>query len=179
MGKHGFVPIGKSKHGVPPPLPGKAAQAKICFGKVGLSHSHKLPRSCPRSFEKSSGSMGWRGYADLLARKPRAAENARFSGQMPELWQEHARGLEGRGRKPALLVLGEMAAGGNGAMAGKAPGEARLHGRAGAGSILARYCIAAKKQPGPKPLQLPGGGPVVGYKPGLAAYGFLSKGGGK
>jgi len=177
--KYGFVSIDSSKHGVSPTLSGKIVQAKAYYDKAGLCHGHRLLGSHTRSCTKGSGSMDWRDYIEAIAHKPRAAENARFSSQLPELWQGHIKALDAKGKKSALLVPREIAADGSEAIADRVLGDAVRHGDVGASSILACYCIAANKQPGPKQLELPGHVPVLGYSPGLGVYGLLANGGGK
>jgi len=86
--KHGFVGIDSCKCGVSPSLSGKIAQAKIYYGKIEPCHAHKLLRGYTRSYSKGSESMDWRGYLGAIAHKPRAAEDARFFGQLPDAYQE-------------------------------------------------------------------------------------------
>ena len=176
VNKYGFVTVDTVKYGLSPEMNGKIVQAKIFADKIEVSYDHCLLKTFARSYVKHSEVYDWRVYLPQLAKKPGAVPHTRFFNQMPKLWQEHLRSVEGHERKSALTVLMEIVRDGNEPLCEEALELARENGRTDADSIRQCYYIISRMENHPQPLTLTAATPTLNYSPDLAVYDSLTGG---
>lgn len=176
VNKYGFATINTNKYGLPPALSGEIVQAKIFFDRVEFYHDHQPVGRYHRSYGTNAEILDWTQYVGTLCKKPGAIEHTRFFRQMPQLWQQHLAQTQGRERKSALQLLGEIVSDGNAALCVDALTLASENGRTDADSIRQCYYMIAKKEYRPEPLKMLASTPSLNYKPNLSAYDGLMGG---
>ena len=124
------------------------------------------------SYEKGKTYYDWRQYAPTLYRKPRAVEHARFFTQMPKLWQEHLICVQGKEKKDALELLGEIVLDGNDSLCDEALEMAYAAGRTDADSLRQCYYMISRKEYHPEPLKV-NSSVMFSYDPDISAYDSL------
>lgn len=175
--KTGFVQIDGQHYGISPALYGKSVQAKIYFDRIAFYHEHELLTTYTRSYESPGKEMmDWTQYLPTMLRKPGAVEHTRFFNQMPRLWQEHLKSIQGKERKSALSLLLEIVEEGNQSLCEDALELASEHGRTDSDSIRQCYYTISRREHHPPPLQLHSQPPVLDYRPDLSAYDSLTGG---
>jgi hypothetical protein len=173
VNKYGFITISKVKYGLPPDMWGKIVQAKIYFDEVKVFYDRSLIKTFRRSYKENEEVYDWRDYLGALTRKPGAVPHTRFFGQMPKLWQEYLKSANSRERKSALTLLAEIVKDGNEGLCDDALQLAGENGRTDADSIRQCYCLIAKTENYPPPLELTSNPPPLNYQPDLAVYDAL------
>jgi len=174
--KTGFVKIDANRYGVSPELAGQKVQAKLWFDKIELFHDRQRLKTFRRNYGKNQECLDWRDYVPLLTKKPNAATETKFFGQMPVLWQRHLEATQGAERKSALLLLSEIVAENNDALCDEVLRLASQQGRADTESIRQCYYFISRAEFHPQPLQLTQAPEMLDYRPDLSAYDVLSLG---
>jgi len=174
--KTGFVKIDANRYGVSPELAGQKVQAKLWFDKIELFHDRQRLKTFRRNYGKNQECLDWRDYVPLLTKKPNAATETKFFGQMPVLWQRHLEATQGAERKSALLLLSEIVAEDNDALCDEVLRLASQQGRADTESIRQCYYFISRAEFHPQPLQLTQAPEMLDYRPDLSAYDALSLG---
>ena len=172
VGKTGLVTIDTNRYSVSPELYGKTVQAKICYDRIDFCYDHNEIASFERSYEKGKTYYDWRQYAPILYRKPRAVEHARFFTQMPKLWQEHLICVQGKEKKDALELLGEIVLDGNDDLCDEALEMAYAAGRTDTDSLRQCYYMISRKEYHPEPLKV-NSSVMFSYDPDISAYDSL------
>jgi transposase len=177
VGKTGFVTIDTNRYGVSPELAGRIVQAKLWFDRIEVFHDHQRLKTFRRNYGRNQECLDWRDYLPALTKKPNAATETKFFGQMPALWQRHLKAVQGAQRKSALLLLSEIVRDGNDDLCDEALRLASQQGLADTESIRQCYYFISRPEFHPQPLQLvqktPG---LADYRPDLSAYDALSLG---
>ncbi len=176
VNKTGFLLIDTTRYGLSPEMSGKVVQAKIYFDKIEVFYDHCLLKTFRRSYEKNGEESDWRDYLPSLVKKPGATEHTSFFGQMPKLWQEYLKNINGRERKSALLLLSEIVKDGNEALCDDALELAGEYGTLDADSIRQCYMLISKPENYPQPLKLATEPPLTNYRPDLTVYDGLTGG---
>jgi transposase len=176
VSKTGFVTIDTNRYSVSPELAGRIVQAKLWFDKIELFHDHQRIKTFRRVYGKNEECLDWRDYLPLLSKKPNAATETKFFGQMPALWQRHLQATQGSERKSALLLLSEIVKEGNDALCEEALHMASQQGRADTESIRQCYYFISRPEFHPQPLQLAQTSGIADYRPDLSAYNALGMG---
>lgn len=96
-------------------------------------------------------------------------EHARFFSQMPKLWQEHLVSIQGREKKSALELLGEIVLDGNASLCDEALEMAYAAGRTDTDSLRQCYYMISKKEYHPAPLNIDDALAFT-YNPDISAY---------
>jgi len=174
VNKYGFITVDTNKYGISPELEGKTVQAKIYYNRIEIYCERSLLKTYARSYGRNDEVMDWKQYLPVMVRKPGAATNVRFFGQLPKLWREHLMGIRGKERKGALALLHEMVRDGNDELCDRALSFAYDCGRTDADSIKQCYYMIAKKGRIPAPLVLQAAAPSFSYRPNLAVYDALA-----
>ena len=174
--KSGFIKVGRSAYGLSPEMYNEVVQVKIYYDKIEVYYDRSLLKSFRRSYEKGSEESDWKDYIPSLLKKPGATEHTRFFNQMPKLWQEHLKSVQGRERKAALLLLSEIVQDGNEALCDDVLELAWEHGRPDNDSIRQCYLLISKPENYPQPLQLSDASPLLDYHPDLSVYDGLMGG---
>jgi hypothetical protein len=169
----GFIKVDTNKYGLSPELAGKVVQAKIYYDKIEVFYDHCLLKVFRRSYERNGEDLDWKDYLPTLVSKPGAAEHTRFFNQIPKLWQGYLKGVEGRERKSALLLLSEIVNDGNEALCDEALELAAECGRLDIDSIRQCYLTISKPESHPHPLKLDANPPLLNYIPDLSVYDCL------
>jgi hypothetical protein len=172
----GFVLIDANRYGLSPAFAGKVVQAKIFFDRVELYYDRQLLKTYDRSYGRQQEIIDWKQYLPVLLRKPGAAEHTRFFDQMPKLWQEYLKSVNGKERKSALLLLSEIVRDGNEALCDEALELAGEYGRLDNDNIRACYLFISKLENHPQPLKLAVEAPLLDYYPDLSVYDSLTGG---
>jgi len=178
ISKCGFITVDTSKYGLSPELYGKTVQAKIYFDKIEVFYDRCLLKTFRRSYVRNAEDCDWKDYLPTLVKKPGATEHTRFFNQMPKLWQGYLKGLAGRERKSALLLLSEMVRDGNEALCDEALELAGEYGTLDTDNIRQCYLLIAKPESHPLPLRFATEPPVLNYRPDLTVYDGLTMVGG-
>lgn len=176
VGNTGFVKLDTNSYGLSPGLCGKVVQVKIFFDRLEFYHDRTLLVRYPRSYGNKIEMADWTQYLPTLLRKPGAATHTRYFEQMPKLWQEHLKSVQGKERKTALALLMEIVEEGNVALCDEAVELAREYGKPDNDSIRQCYYMIAKPEHHPQPLKLVSDPPVMDYRPDLTAYDGLTGG---
>jgi hypothetical protein len=175
VSKTGFVTIDTNRYGVSPELAGRIVQAKLWFDKVEVFHNHQRLKTFQRVYGKNQECLDWRDYLPALTKKPNAATETKFFGQMPILWQRHLKAVQGTQRKSALLLLSEIVQDDNDDLCDEALRLASQQGLADTESIRQCYYFISRPEFHPQPLQLVQKAPgVADYRPDLSVYDALS-----
>ena len=172
--KTGFVKIDRNRYGVSPEFAGQIVQAKLWFDKIELFHERRRLKTFRRNYGRNQECLDWRDYLPALTKKPNAATETKFFGQMPLLWQRHLQATQGAERKSALLLLSEIVQDGNDALCDEALRLASQQGYADTESIRQCYYFVSRTEFHPQPLQLSAQPPPLNYRPDLSAYDALS-----
>lgn len=177
VSKTGFVTIDTNRYGVSPELSGQLVQVKLWFDRIEIFHDHQGLKTFRRVYGKNQERLDWRDYLPALTKKPAAATETKFFGQMPVLWQRHLRAVQGSERKSALLLLSEIVREGNDELCDEALRLASQQGRADTESIRQCYYFISRPEFHPQPLQLVQKAPgVAEYRPDLSVYDALGMG---
>lgn len=171
----GFVKVDKKNYSVPSCYCGKIVQTKIYYDKIEIYSECCLIKTLNRIYNKSKEDIDWRDYLTLLEKKPRALENTRFFNQMPKLWQEYLKSIEGKERKNAIKLLSEIVLDGNDNMCDDVVSMATDCGRIDVESVRQCYYISSKREYHPEPIELDNVKVKIFYKPDLSGYDNLSK----
>jgi len=172
--KTGFVKIDTNRYGVSPELAGRIVQAKLWFDRIELFYDHQRLKTFRRNYGKNQECMDWRDYVPLLTKKPNAATETKFFGQMPLLWQRHLQMTQGSERKSALLLLSEIVQEGNDDLCDEVLRLASQQGLADTESIRQCYYFISRPEFHPQPLQLAQSSGMADYRPDLSVYDSLS-----
>ena len=172
----GFILFDTNRYGVSPEMSGKVVQAKVYFDKIEVFFDHCLLKTFRRSYEKNGEYCDWKDYLPALVKKPGATEHTRFFNQMPKLWQEYLRGVSGRERKSALMLLSEIVGDGNEAICDDALELAGEYGKLDVDNIRQCYLLISKPERHPQPLRLATEPPPLNYRPDLTVYDGLTGG---
>lgn len=173
---YGFITVDGSKYGLSPEMLNTIVQVKIFYDKIEAYHDRALLKTFSRSYIKGSEECDWKDYLPALVKKPGATEHTRFFNQMPKLWQEHLKSVEGKERKAALMLLSEIVQDGNEALCDEALELAWEHGRPDSDSIRQCYLLISNPESYPQPLQLSEASPLLNYNPDLSVYDGLTGG---
>jgi len=176
VNKTGFITIDTNKYGLSPTFAGKTVQTKIFFDRVEVYFDHQLLKTYDRSYSRLQEVTDWKEYLPSLLRKPGATEHTRFFNQMPKLWQEYLKTVQGAERKSALMLLSEIVLDGNEALCDDALALAHENGRADADSIRQCYLLISRPESYPQPLHLVSDPPLLNYRPDLSVYDGLMGG---
>jgi len=176
VSKTGFILLDTTRYGLSPEMSNKVVQAKIYFDKIEVFYDRMLLKSFRRSYEKNGEECDWKDYLPSLVKKPGATEHTRFFNQMPKLWQEYLKGVHGRERKSALLLLSEIVRDGNEALCDDALELAGEYGSLDADNIRQCYLLISKPENHPQPLRLATEPPLSNYRPDLSVYDGLTGG---
>jgi hypothetical protein len=174
--KYGFIKDDTAKYGLSPELSGKVVQAKIFFDKIEVFYDHCPLKRFRRSYEKNNEDSDWKDYLPSLVKKPGATEHTRFFNQMPKLWQEYLKNVNGQERKSALLLLCEIVYDGNEALCDETLELALEYGKLSTDNIRQCYLFISKPEKHPPPLQLSVSPPLLDYHPDLSVYDSLTGG---
>jgi len=177
INKYGYVQVDTNKYGVSPELSGQTAQLKISFDSVEIYYDHNLLKVYKRDYGKGGEITDWTQYLNTLNKKPGAVEHTRFFNQLPKLWQEHLKNMEGKERKTALMLLMEIVDDGNVSLCDEVLALAGECGRNDTDSIRQCYYTISKAEYHPKPLMLSANVPSLNYNPNLSSYDCLMRGG--
>ena len=172
--KYGFIKVDGVKYGISPEMLNEVVQVKIYYDKIEAYRDHALLKTFRRSYAKGSEVYDWKDYLPSLVKKPGATEHTRFFNQMPKLWQEHLKSVEGRERKSALLLLSEIVRDGNEALCDEVLELAWEHGSPDSDSIRQCYLLLSMPESYPQPLQLTDSPPLLNYLPDLSVYDGLT-----
>jgi transposase len=179
VNKYGFVKIDTAKYGLSPEFAGKIVQAKIYFDKIEVYYDRSLLKTFRRSYARNSEDIDWKDYLPALVKKPGATEHTHFFNQIPKLWQEYLKSINGSERKSALILLMDMVNDGNENLCDEALELAAEYGRLDSDNIRQCYLFIAKPEKHPKPLELSTEPPPLNYQPDLSVYDSLTGGGGQ
>lgn len=174
--KCGFARFETNKYSLLPSLQGKLVQAKIFFDRVIFFYDGRQIAEYNRSYGRDEEIYDWTKYIFTLYRKPRALEQTRFFECFPPVWKEHLRNTEGKDRKDALGLLGEIVNDGNADICDDILSLARDNGTTDIDSLRQCYYLLMKKENRPEPLQLSTETPLLNYSPDLSAYDGLTGG---
>lgn len=166
----GFIKVDTTKYGLSPELSGRIVQVKIYFDKIEVFYDRCLLKTFRRSYEKNGEECDWKDYLPSLIKKPAATEHTRFFNQMPKLWQEYLKSVNGSERKSALLLLSEIVKDGNEAICDDALELANEYGKPDSDNIRQCYLFIAKPEYHPQPLKLSADAPLLNYHPDLSVY---------
>jgi transposase len=172
--KYGFIKVDTTKYGLSPELANHVIQVKLYYDKIEAYYDHCLLKTFHRSYEKKGEDSDWKDYLPSLVRKPGATEHTRFFNQMPKLWQDYLRGVKGREKKSALLLLSEIVQDGNESLCDDALELAGQYGALNSDNIRQCYLFISKPENNPPPLQLSAATPLLNYQPDLSAYDSLT-----
>jgi transposase len=167
---YGFIKVDNAKYGLSPEMLNKVVQVKIYFDKIEAYYDRVLLKTFHRSYVKGNEDCDWKDYLPTLIKKPGATEHTRFFNQMPKLWQEHLKSIEGKERKAALLLLSEIVQDGNEKLCDDALELAWEHGLPDNDTIRQCYLLISKPDAYPQPLQLTNNQPLLNYLPDLSIY---------
>jgi len=170
----GFIKVDTNKYGLSPELRGTVVQAKIYFDRIEVFHEHSLLKTFDRSYDKNGEHYDWRLYLPSLVKKPGAVEHTRFFNQIPKMWQEYLKCVNGRERKTALMLLSEIVDDGNDDMCDGVIEMAAMYGMPDNDSIRQCYTLMSKPGSYPPPLELPINPPLLNYSPDLSIYDSLA-----
>ena len=173
---YGFIKVDTVKYGISPEMADKVVQVKLYFDKIEVFYDHCQLKSFRRSYEKNSEETDWKDYLPALVKKPGATEHTRFFNQMPKLWQEYLKSVNGKERKTALMLLSEIVADGNEMLCDEALELAGEYGKLDIDNIRQCYLFIAKPENHPKPLELTAEAPSLNYHPDLSVYDSLTGG---
>jgi len=176
VSKTGYIHVDKSKYGLSPEMFDKIVQAKVFFDKIEVYYDRSQIKTFRRSYVKNSEDHDWKDYLSTLVKKPRATEHTRFFNQMPRLWQEYLKGVHGRERKTALLLLSEIVHDGNESLCDSVIEIASGYGALNNDNIRQCYFFISKPDTGVPPLELKITQPPLNYHPDLSAYNRLTGG---
>jgi len=176
VNKHGFITIDTARYGLSPEMYGKMVQAKIYFNKVEVYYERCLLKTYRRSYERKGEEYDWKDYLPTLVKKPGATEHTRFFNQMPKLWQQYLKSVQGREKKSALLLLSEIVQDGNETLCDEALELAGEYGALNSDNIRQCYLFISKPENHPQPLRLSTEPPTLNYRPDLTVYDRLTGG---
>jgi transposase len=176
VNSYGYIKVDRGSYGLSPEMRNMVVQVKIYYDKIEAYYDHVLLKTFVRSYVRGNEDCDWKDYLPTLIKKPGATEHTRFFNQMPKLWQDHLRSVEGRERKAALLLLSEIVQEGNEALCDEALELAWLHGRPDNDSIRQCYLLISKPENYPQPLQFVDNPPLLNYHPDLSIYDGLTGG---
>lgn len=172
--KCGYARYETNKYGLCPELAGETVDAKVHYDHIDFIRHDKKVASYPRLIGRDQEVCSWEHYLPTLMFKPGALEHSRFYDTMPFLARNFLTSLKGRERKKGVALLMEMLEDGGLELCLQVLGEAAEKRKHDPDDVRQLYCVLAKKEPAPEPMELGTPGPELNYDPDLSAYDRLT-----